>query len=113
MRKPRDGKRIVTVSADKTARVWSIFADTPELVAAAKAAAPRCLLPAQRQEFFLPPEPPAWCIGMEKWPYQSQDWKSWLKYKRANANPPLPDAPEWEPFLAARERGEDARSPAR
>jgi hypothetical protein len=47
-------------------------------------------------------EPPAWCIEMKKWPYQTQDWKGWLRFKRANANPPLPGTPEWEPWRAAR-----------
>jgi WD40 repeat protein len=38
-----DGKRIVTASFDKTARLWDIFADTQEFVSHAKAAVPRCL----------------------------------------------------------------------
>jgi hypothetical protein len=61
---------------------------------------PRCLLPGERERAFLSPEPPAWCIEMEKWPYKAQVWKDWLSYKRANANPPLPDTPQWEDWLA-------------
>jgi hypothetical protein len=57
-----DGKRIVTASFDKTARLWEIFADTQEFVSHAKAAVPRCLTAAQRNAFLLPPEPPLWCI---------------------------------------------------
>ena len=49
-----DGKRIVTASFDKTARLWEIFADTQEFVSHAKAAVPRCLTAAQRNAFFLP-----------------------------------------------------------
>ena len=60
-----DGTRIVTASADKTARLWEVFANTQEFVAHAKAASPRCLSPARRIEFFLPPEPPYWCIELE------------------------------------------------
>jgi len=87
-----DGKRIVTTSEDKTARIWDVFPDTQSLVSAAKARVPRCLTPAQRKAFFLPPEPPDWCIGMEKWPYDTPAWKQWHADKRAGKNPPLPIA---------------------
>jgi hypothetical protein len=78
-----DGKRIVTASADKTARLWEIFANAQELVSHAKAAIPRCLTAVQRNEFFLPPEPPMWCIELEKWPYHTDAWKQWLSDTRA------------------------------
>ena len=55
----------------------------------------------QRAEAFLPPEPPAWCIEMVKWPYDTDDWRMWLRHRRAGANPPLPDTPQWKPWLAA------------
>jgi hypothetical protein len=87
-----DGKRIVTASEDKTARLWEIFASTQELVSRAKAAVPRCLTPKQRNAFFLPPEPPLWCIELEKWPYHTDAWKQWLSYPRWQ-KPPLPTAP--------------------
>ena len=85
-----DGRRIVTASFDKTARVWDIPENTQALVSQVKAAVPRCLSPAQRKAFFLPPEPPAWCIEMEKWPYNTPEWKQWLVDKRAGKKPPLP-----------------------
>ena len=85
-----DGKRIVTASGDGTARLWRIFADTQELVSDVKAAAPRCLTSAQRSAFFLPQEPPHWCIELEKWPYRTPAWKQWLSDTRAGKNPPLP-----------------------
>jgi WD40 repeat protein len=84
-----DGQRVVT-EKDGTARVWDVFPDTEALVSAAKAAVPRCLTLAQRKAFFLPPEPPAWCIEMEKWPYNTAEWKQWLVDVRAGKNPPLP-----------------------
>jgi WD40 repeat protein len=87
-----DGKRIVTASADDTVRLWDVFADTQELVSHAKAAVPRCLTPAQRKNFFRPPEPPLWCIELEKWPYHASAWKQWLSDTRAGKSPPLPTA---------------------
>jgi len=87
-----DGKRIVTVpNGGKVARVWMVLT-TEELVSTAKAAIPRCLTAAQRKEFFLPPEPPQWCIELEKWPYHTNDWKQWFSDSRAGKSPPLPAA---------------------
>src|SRR5712671_1327958 len=74
-----DGKRIVTASSDNTARLLRIFpGGTEEIVAVAKAASPRCLTAEQRHQFFLPAEPPTWCIKQEKWPYDTLAWKQWL-----------------------------------
>jgi WD40 repeat protein len=88
-----DGKRIVTASEDKTARLWDIFADTQALVSQAKADVPRCLTRRQREAFFLPPEPPHWCIEMEKWPYNTGAWKQWLTGVHAGKKPALPAGP--------------------
>jgi hypothetical protein len=88
-----DGKRIVTASRDNTARLWEIFVNTQQLVAHAKAAVPRCLTAAQLADFFLPKEPPPWCIEMEKWPYHTAAWKDWLRETRAGRTAPLRPAP--------------------
>jgi WD40 repeat protein len=85
-----DGRRIVTASADKAVRQWEVFANTQEFVAQAKATSPRCLSPARRIEFFLPPEPPSWCIELKRWPYHTPAWQTWLADTRAGKNPPLP-----------------------
>jgi len=53
-------------------------ASAPDLAAIA------CMTQEQRVAAFLNPDPPIWCIEMEKWPYQTQEWKSWLRNKRAN-----------------------------
>ncbi len=87
-----DGTRIVTASWDKTAWVWNAFPDTQSWVSAAKARVPRGLARSQREAFFLPPEPPDWCIEMAKWPYDTPAWKQWLADKRAGRSPPLPAA---------------------
>jgi WD40 repeat protein len=89
-----DGKRIVTASSDKTARIWDIPPDTTQaLVDRAKADVPRCLTQAQRKAFFLPRDPPAWCIEKAKWPYDTTEWKQWLHDLEDGENPPLPAAP--------------------
>jgi hypothetical protein len=72
--------------------LWQIIANTQEYVVHAKAAAPRCLSIAQRSDFFLPLEPPPWCIEMEKWPYHTLAWKEWLSDRRAGKIRPLPFA---------------------
>jgi conflict system STAND superfamily ATPase/WD40 domain-containing protein len=63
-------------------QIWSFARSTsPEpppdatlsaLLELSKARLPRCLTPAQRASFFLPTEPPAWCVEMGKWPYDTQ-----------------------------------------
>jgi len=109
-----DGNRIVTASEDKTARLWEAepgsaafrldgnpmgitwfsqarnFSGTQELVAHAKAIAPRCLSLAERKKFFLDPEPPAWYIEMEKWPYHTPAWKQWLADRKAGKPVEMP-----------------------
>jgi hypothetical protein len=85
-----DGSRVVTASADKTARVWRIFFITQNLVDNAKDAVPRCLTRERRERAFLDPEPPSWCIEKEKWPYHTAEWKQWLADRAAGRNPPLP-----------------------
>jgi hypothetical protein len=73
-------------------RLWNVFPNIQEYVVRAKASAPRGLVVVQRESLSLSPEPPLWYIEMEKWPYHTQDWKDWLRFNRANANPPLPGA---------------------
>jgi WD40 repeat protein len=94
-----DGRRVLTMSG-RTPRIWRVFATTQDLVDEAKNVIPRCLTREQRTQAFLDPAPLDWCIEMEKWPYQSQDWKDWLRFKRANANPPLPDSAAWKDWIA-------------
>ena len=60
----------------------------------AKRAATRCLTLAEMRANLLRAEPPAWCINMEKWPYQGAEWKQWLSDKRAGRNPKMPMSAE-------------------
>jgi WD40 repeat protein/cell division protein FtsL len=96
-----DGNHVVTASSDATVRIWRSFQTTEQLVEHARQIIPRCLTRTQRVEAFLSPEPPVWCVEMHKWPYHTPAWNDWLKFKRADANPPLPDTPEWKSWLAA------------
>jgi hypothetical protein len=85
-------------------RLWPVFADLSSMLENAKATASRCLTSDQRAQAFLDPEPPAWCVEMEKWPYESQDWKDWLRFRRES--PPLPNTPAWKSWLAAHQSGQ-------
>jgi hypothetical protein len=82
---------VVTASYDMTMRIWRVFPTTTELIDNAQQVIPRCLSRDERERFFLDPEPPAWSIEMEKWPYNSERWKSWLGQKKAGLNPSLPN----------------------
>jgi hypothetical protein len=94
-----DGTHLVSASRDQTAHVWPVLRTTQSLVDHAKQTIPRCLVREERERAFLDPVPPAWCIEMAKWPYHTQDWKDWLKFKRANLDPPLPDSRRWESWV--------------
>lgn len=103
-----DGRYVLTTPSvhdpDDGARLWKIFVTTQELVDTAKQNIPRCLTAADRVKFFLPPEPPLWCIEMKKWPYDTPSWSEWLAYKRANGDPPLPVSSEWQNWIGAQRR---------
>jgi WD40 repeat protein len=86
-----DGRHVLTASSDQTARIWRLFPTTQDLVDEAKRIVPRCLTRRQREQYFLDRAPPAWCIELEKSPYNTGPWKSWLAQRKAGQNPPLPD----------------------
>ncbi|MEZ5776463.1 MAG: WD40 repeat domain-containing protein [Hyphomicrobiaceae bacterium] len=58
-----DGKRILTASKDGTALLWPVYETLQDLVDAAKTRAQRCLTPAERAYYYLPPTPPQWCVA--------------------------------------------------
>jgi WD40 repeat protein len=109
-----DGRHVMTRAGGSVwVGIWRIFAEAQDLIDETKRIIPRCLTRDQRAKAFLDPEPPAWCIEMAKWPYQSQDWKAWLRYKRADANPPLPETSEWSAWIAARRENPSAADDGR
>jgi hypothetical protein len=67
-----------------------MFANVEAFTTHAKTAEPRALTVTQRRSFFLNPEPPVWCIEMEKWPYHTPAWKQWLADKRAGKQVEMP-----------------------
>ena len=98
-----DGRRIVTASGDNTARLWKVWPTTQDLVDHAKRIVPRCLTQGQLKQYYLPLDPPRWCItgaGLEaetdpakwqpKWPYHTAKWRDWLAARDNGETPPLP-----------------------
>jgi WD40 repeat protein len=90
-----DGDSIATSSADKTASIEKValknpFDKTQDLVDDAKQVIDRCLTIEQRAAAALDPEPPAWCVELAKWPYASDQWKTWLAQKQQGHATPLP-----------------------
>ncbi|MCK1739167.1 WD40 repeat domain-containing protein [Bradyrhizobium sp. 138] len=84
-----DGRAIVTVSADNTARIWKVVGpyaevDTPDdtaasqvLVEVGRRVVPRCLTLQERIDLELTPRPPTWCIKQGKYPYNTEFWRDW------------------------------------
>jgi dipeptidyl aminopeptidase/acylaminoacyl peptidase len=93
------GPAIVTRSDDRTARVWRVWPTARAVVESAKQRAARCLTPAQRTDYVLPPAPPTWCVERRLWPYNGDEWQAWLPRQKAwlasgrrGDAPPLPKA---------------------
>jgi hypothetical protein len=94
----RDAKFVYTSHEDGVTRIWAAPQDLPKFgsvqaaVDYAKTIVSRCLSRRERERAFIDPEPRDWCIEMEKPPYQTQEWKDWLKSRSQNQNPPLPNS---------------------
>lgn len=92
-----DGSVIMTASDDSTARLWRVWPNSQALVNDAKSRATHCLTPTQRKQYFLPKPPLHWCVERRLWPYDTDDWQSWLAKHKAwlssgsqGPEPPLP-----------------------
>ena len=64
-----DGERVLTGSADGTARLWTVFKPPQNLIDTVRTSVPRCLTPAQREVFHLGTPPPRWCYERNLWPF--------------------------------------------
>jgi WD40 repeat protein len=73
-------------------RTWRLLPTIAEATALAKSLVPECLSPQARQNRGLEPNPPPWCIEMNKRPYDTPQWRQWLAAKQAGKSPPLPPA---------------------
>ncbi len=80
-----------------------IFDDVQATVEYFKQRITRCLTQRERQEAFLEPEPPHWCITghnreresdpakwQGKWPYDTTEWKAWLVDLRQGTKSAMP-----------------------
>jgi WD40 repeat protein len=102
-----DGNYLISGSDDGSIKLWDIrtweTAAGQHLVDKAKVRVYRCLTQKQRKQYFLPPEPPLWCItgpGLEaerdpgkwrpKWPYHTEAWREWLLARQRGEERPLP-----------------------
>ncbi len=69
---------------------WSFIPSVQDMLDSARAYVPSCISPANRSDFYLADEPPAWCIERGKKPYDTDDWKQWLANKKAGRAAPMP-----------------------
>lgn len=92
-----DGTRVLTGSWDKTARLWPVLPSAQALVDAVKASLPRCLTPAQREQFHLGTAAPRWCHTRNLWPYADHG-----PPEAARSSPPYGPPPlAWDEWLIA------------
>ena len=94
-----DDRSVIASQMNNT--VWAMFWSTQDYLDAVELMLPRCLTLEERKAIGVEEEPPAWCIERAKWPFETNDWQDWLRFKRANANPPLPQTPQWQTWVAA------------
>jgi WD40 repeat protein len=95
-----DGCKVLAAIGGTATKIWPMPM-LQELIDQSRQSIERCLTQDERRTSSLDPDPPTWCVEMEKWPYQTKDWKEWLRLKRANASPPLPETLEWQSLIAA------------
>ena len=79
-----------TAMSPKTGVMWRMLWNAQDYVDFAKENVPRCLTLEERREMYLDPEPPAWCIELSKWPYNTPAWRTWLSETRAGNQVKMP-----------------------
>lgn len=67
-----------------------IVTDPQDLVDAAKSRIGRCFAARERQQLLLEREPPHWCIEARKAPYDAPAWQIWLQAKQRGENTAMP-----------------------
>ncbi len=89
-----DDRELLTIWSDRNntrMRVWRIFHSIEELKSYAKNTVPECIALEDRRIRGLDAEPPRWCIDLSKPPFDSREWKEWLRDKDAGEERPLPN----------------------
>jgi hypothetical protein len=87
--------RLITLWSERGTfrlRTWRLLSTNEAATQYAKSIIPECLSPQSRKDLGVQPEPPPWCIEMEKRPYGSNAWKRWLKEKMTGNISPSPAA---------------------
>jgi WD40 repeat protein len=85
-----DGQWMAIGCRDGVVALVRFFDDVESLVNHGKATVTRGLSVQQRDQFYLPQEPPTWSVKLGKWPFGTLEWKTWLADKETGKNPPLP-----------------------
>jgi hypothetical protein len=75
---------------DNEVHAWSFIPSVQDMLDNARAYVASCIAPANRSDFYLADEPPAWCVELGKKPYDTDDWKQWLANKKAGKAAPMP-----------------------
>jgi WD40 repeat protein/tetratricopeptide (TPR) repeat protein len=94
-----DGRRLVTASDVDTLRVAEIPLHSGDRLNDLRAALPRCLRSNERTELNLAPDPPDWCLAMNKWPNAGRAWRIWQQHRNDATKPPQPGAVDWLNWL--------------
>jgi WD40 repeat protein len=63
---PREGT-VIASSVDRVVRAWRVFPSTEQAVQWCRETLPRALSVSQREQAYLDPAPPDWCLG--RWPF--------------------------------------------
>ena len=82
-----EGSNSWLVGESDTGPLIRLHSSTAELVKEARLRVRRCLFSGERADFFLSAKPPRWCVELSKWPYDTEEWRSWLEGERSGQTP--------------------------
>jgi WD40 repeat protein len=80
------GDQLITLwgeRGDYRLGTWRLFPTIAAASALAKEVVPECLSQSSRKNLGLDPDPPRWCIEMNKRPYDTLQWREWLSNRNA------------------------------
>lgn len=85
------GSQVTCINSQGQLLSWSTSDDVRTHIERAKEIAPRCLTVAEREEAFLSPSPPDWCLAQRKWPYNRDKWQNWSGSKSISGKRTIPE----------------------